>query len=151
MADRDRAYEALLDKLLASPHYGERWGRHWLDVAGYADSDGYLDADRLRPEAWRYRDYVIQSLNDDVPYDQFLTEQLAGDELSDWRRAAELGRHGAARIRLVRHLHAHRRRQRLSHCVRRRPAARARAAQASDIQLLNHVAPTKQWVRGQGH
>src|SRR5205085_1762592 len=66
------------------------WGRHWLDIAGYADSDGYLDADRLRPDAWRYRDYVIQALNDDLPYDQFLTEQLAGDELSDWRRAAEL-------------------------------------------------------------
>ncbi len=88
--DRPGAYERLVDRLLTSPAYGERWGRHWLDVAGYADSDGYLDADRLRPEAWRYRDYVIQALNDDLPYDQFLTEQLAGDELSDWRRAGEL-------------------------------------------------------------
>jgi Protein of unknown function (DUF1553)/Protein of unknown function (DUF1549) len=84
------AYEALVDKLLASPAYGERWGRHWLDVAGYADSDGYLAADRLRPQAWRYRDYIIKALNDDMPYNQFVMEQLAGDELSDWRRAEEL-------------------------------------------------------------
>ncbi|MCE9532346.1 MAG: DUF1549 and DUF1553 domain-containing protein [Planctomycetes bacterium] len=84
------AYEKLVDKLLASPAYGERWGRHWLDLAGYADSDGYLDADRLRPQAYRYRDYVIQAHNDDLPYSQFLTEQIAGDELSDWRRAEEL-------------------------------------------------------------
>ena len=84
------AYETLVEKLLASPAYGERWGRHWLDVAGYADSDGYLAADRLRPQAWRYRDYVIKALNDDIPYNQFVTEQLAGDELSDWRRAEEL-------------------------------------------------------------
>ncbi len=88
--NRPDAYERLVDRLLASPHYGERWGRHWLDLAGYADSDGYLAADRVRPQAWRYRDYVIQSLNDDVPYDRFLTEQLAGDELSDWRRAEKL-------------------------------------------------------------
>ncbi len=84
------AYERLVDRLLASPEYGERQGRHWLDIAGYADSDGYLAADRQRPEAWRYRDYVIRSLNEDVPYDRFLTEQLAGDELSDWRRAETL-------------------------------------------------------------
>ncbi|MDA0834127.1 MAG: PSD1 and planctomycete cytochrome C domain-containing protein [Planctomycetota bacterium] len=84
------AYEQLVDRLLASPHYGERWGRHWLDIAGHADSDGYLAADRVRPEAWRYRDYVIRAHNDDLPYDQFVTEQLAGDELSDWRRADEL-------------------------------------------------------------
>lgn len=88
--DRPDAYERLVDKLLAAPEYGERWGRHWLDLAGYADSDGYLAADRLRPEAWRYRDYVINALNDDMPFDQFLTEQLAGDELSDWRRADKL-------------------------------------------------------------
>lgn len=86
----DDAYERLVDRLLASPAYGERWGRHWLDVAGYADSDGYLAADRLRPEAWRYRDYVIRSLNADLPYDRFLTEQVAGDEITDWRRASEL-------------------------------------------------------------
>jgi len=88
--NRPGAYERLVDGLLASPQYGERWARHWLDVAGYADSDGYLEADRLRPEAWRYRDYVIRALNNDKPYDQFIREQVAGDELSDWRRAEEL-------------------------------------------------------------
>ena len=84
------AYERLVDRLLASPRFGEHTARQWLDVAGYADSDGYLAADRLRPQAWRYRDYVIGALNADLPYDQFLLEQLAGDELSDWRRAEEL-------------------------------------------------------------
>jgi mono/diheme cytochrome c family protein len=88
--DRPDAYERLVDRLLASPRYGERWARHWLDVAGYADSDGYLAADRPRPEAWRFRDYVIAAHNDDLPFDRFLTEQIAGDELSDWRRADEL-------------------------------------------------------------
>lgn len=75
------AYEHLIDRLLASPHYGERWGRHWLDAAGYADSDGYTDEDPERPDAWRYRDYVIRSHNADKPFDQFLCEQLAGDEM----------------------------------------------------------------------
>ncbi len=75
------AYERLLDRLLASPHYGERWGRHWLDVAGYADSDGYTNEDRVRPYAYKYRDYVIRSFNADKPFDQFVVEQLAGDEL----------------------------------------------------------------------
>ena len=84
------AYEKVVDRLLASPRFGERWGRQWLDIAGYADSDGYLAADRLRPEAWRYRDWVIRALNSDLPYDQFVTQQLAGDELSDWRRAEEI-------------------------------------------------------------
>ncbi|MFN0198283.1 MAG: PSD1 and planctomycete cytochrome C domain-containing protein [Planctomycetaceae bacterium] len=88
--DSPDAYERLVDRLLASPHYGERWGRHWLDIAGHTDSDGYLAADRVRPEAWRYRDYVIQSHNDDTSYDQFVTEQLAGDELSNWRQGDEL-------------------------------------------------------------
>jgi len=88
--DSSEAYERLVDRLLDSPHYGERWGRHWLDVAGYADSDGYLAADRVRPEAWRYRDYVIRALNADLPYDQFVIEQLAGDELTDWRRSESL-------------------------------------------------------------
>ncbi len=87
---RSDAYERLVDRLLAAPAFGERWGRHWLDLAGYADSDGYLAADRLRPEAWRYRDYVINAYNDDLPYDQFVTEQLAGDQLSDWQRAEKL-------------------------------------------------------------
>ena len=76
------AYERLIDRLLESPHYGERWARHWLDVAGYADSDGYVDADTPRAYAYKYRDYVIKSLNADKPFDQFLTEQLAGDELA---------------------------------------------------------------------
>jgi hypothetical protein len=75
------AYERLVDELLASPAYGERWGRHWLDVAGYADSDGYTEKDTERPWAFRYRDWVIRSLNADKPLDQFVVEQLAGDEL----------------------------------------------------------------------
>jgi Protein of unknown function (DUF1553)/Protein of unknown function (DUF1549) len=78
------AYERLIDRLLASPHYGERWGRHWLDLAGYADSEGILDADYVRSAAWRYRDYVIRAFNTDKPYDRFLKEQLAGDELTDY-------------------------------------------------------------------
>ncbi len=75
------AYERLVDRLLASPQYGVRWGRHWLDVAGYAESDGNIGKDQARPYAWYYRDYVINALNEDRPYDRFLTEQLAGDEL----------------------------------------------------------------------
>ncbi|QDT91038.1 PSD1 and planctomycete cytochrome C domain-containing protein [Gimesia algae] len=75
------AYEKMIDRLLASPHYGERWGRHWLDVAGYADSEGYNNKDQDRPWAFRYRDYVIRAFNNDKPYDQFLKEQLAGDEM----------------------------------------------------------------------
>jgi hypothetical protein len=75
-----RAWENLIDKLLASPHYGERWGRHWLDVARYADSNGF-EHDYDRPNAWRYRDYVIQAFNRDIPYNTFLAEQIAGDEL----------------------------------------------------------------------
>lgn len=75
------AYEHLVERLLASPAYGERWGRHWLDVAGYADSEGYTNTDPEREWAWKYRDYVIRSLNADKPFDQFIVEQLAGDEL----------------------------------------------------------------------
>ncbi len=75
------AWTKLVDELLASPMYGERWGRHWLDVAGYADSDGYNETDVERPWAWKYRDYVIRSFNNDKPWNQFLVEQLAGDEL----------------------------------------------------------------------
>ncbi len=74
------AYEKLVDRLLASPHYGERWGRHWLDLARYADSDGY-EKDSTRPFAWRYRNWVIDALNRDLPFDQFTIEQLAGDLL----------------------------------------------------------------------
>jgi hypothetical protein len=75
------AYEKLLDRLLASSAYGERWGRHWLDVAGYADSEGYSPEDPVRNNAWRFRDYVIRSINNDKPFNQFILEQLAGDEL----------------------------------------------------------------------
>ena len=74
------AYEKLIDKLLASPHYGERWGRHWLDVVRYADSAGF-ETDYYYPNAWRYRDYVVKSFNDDKPYDRFVQEQIAADEL----------------------------------------------------------------------
>ena len=74
------AWERVIDALLASPHYGERWGRHWLDVARYADSSGF-EQDYDRPNAWRYRDYVIRAFNQDKPYDVFLKEQIAGDEL----------------------------------------------------------------------
>ena len=81
------AYEKLVDGLLASKHYGERWGQHWLDLAGYSDSEGFGQDDGVRPYAWRYRDYVIRSLNADKPYTQFLTEQIAGDEMSDdWKK-----------------------------------------------------------------
>jgi len=83
VADPDPdAYERLVDRLLDSPAYGERWARHWLDVAGYADSNGYAEADSARPHAWRYRDYVIRAFNEDKPWDQFIQEQLAGDELA---------------------------------------------------------------------
>ena len=75
------AWSGLIDELLSSHHYGERWARHWLDIAGYSDSEGYTDADPERKHAWRYRDYVIRSLIEDKPYDQFIIEQLAGDEL----------------------------------------------------------------------
>lgn len=74
------AFAKVVDRLLASPQYGERWGRHWLDLARYADSAGFK-ADETRPNVWRYRDYVIQSFNDDKPYDRFVKEQIAGDEL----------------------------------------------------------------------
>jgi mono/diheme cytochrome c family protein len=77
---RPDAYDRLVDRLLASPHYGERWGRYWLDLARYADSDGY-EKDRTRPWAWRYRQWVIEAFNRDLPYDQFTIEQIAGDLL----------------------------------------------------------------------
>ena len=81
IADRSpRAYAQLVERLLASPHYGERWGRHWLDVARYTESQGF-EFDRLRDNAWHYRDYVIKSFNDDKPYDRFMKEQIAGDVL----------------------------------------------------------------------
>jgi hypothetical protein len=81
LADRSpEAFDKVVDRLLASPQYGERWGRHWLDLARYAESDGFK-ADDTRPNAWRYRDYVIQSFNQDKPYDRFVQEQIAGDEM----------------------------------------------------------------------
>jgi hypothetical protein len=88
--ERPDAYERLVEKLLASPHFGERWGRHWLDGAGYVDvTGGDNDAAtiKLAPDKWRYRDYVIRAFNADKPFDHFLTEQIAGDELFDWRSA----------------------------------------------------------------
>jgi len=74
------AVERLVDRLLATPHYGERWARHWLDLVRYSESDGFR-IDEYRPDGWRYRDYVIESLNKDKPYDRFVQEQIAGDEL----------------------------------------------------------------------
>lgn len=88
--DNRRAYELLIDRLLESPRYGERWGRYWLDLAGYADSEGKREQDLPRPQAWRYRDYVIRSINADKPFDQFLLEQIAGDELADYENAPEI-------------------------------------------------------------
>ncbi len=77
------AYDRLMERLLASPHYGERWGRHWLDFARWAESEAY-EVNGFRSAAWRYRDYVIESFNGDKPYDQFLREQIAGDELEPY-------------------------------------------------------------------
>ncbi len=79
---RPDAYERLVDRLFVSPHYGEKWARHWLDLARYADSDGY-ESDLVRPHAWRYRQWVIEALNRDMPFDRFTIEQLAGDLLPD--------------------------------------------------------------------
>ena len=76
--DRPDAYERLVDRMLASPHFGERWARHWLDVVRFAESDGF-ETNQPRPNAWRYRDYVIRAFNEDVSYEQFLVDQLAGD------------------------------------------------------------------------
>jgi len=81
VADRTPgSFERLVDRLLASPHHGEKWGRHWLDLVGYGETNGY-ERDSAKPFAWRYRDYVIQSLNEDKPYDRFVGEQLAGDSV----------------------------------------------------------------------
>ncbi|MEM9702923.1 MAG: PSD1 and planctomycete cytochrome C domain-containing protein, partial [Planctomycetota bacterium] len=101
LADDDpRAYERAVDRLLDSPRYGEKWARHWLDLVRYAETNSY-ERDGNKPNAWRYRDYVIRSLNDDKPYDQFLIEQLAGDELaaeSPERRAELLTATGFYRL-----------------------------------------------------
>lgn len=85
---RADAFERYLDQLLASPHFGERWGRHWLDEAGYVDvlgTDNDAAIISFGENKWRYRDYVVHALNEDKPFDRFLTEQIAGDELADWR------------------------------------------------------------------
>jgi hypothetical protein len=92
--DRPDAYGRVVDRLLASPHFGERWAQHWLDVVRYAETNGY-EADGERPHAWRYRDYVVKAFNDDKPYDRFLTEQLAGDLLAS--EASHKGVAGANR------------------------------------------------------
>lgn len=81
------AYERVVEDLLESPQYGEKWGRHWLDLVRFAESNGY-ERDGIKPFAWRYRDYVIQSFNEDKPYDQFIREQIAGDELPGFRPEA---------------------------------------------------------------
>ena len=88
--DSPKAFETVIDRLLDSPHYGERWARHWLDLARYAESEGFK-SDETRPNAWRYRDYVINAFNEDKPYDRFVREQIAGDELwpdDHWARVA---------------------------------------------------------------
>ena len=87
--DEAAAWSALIDRLLASPHYGERWGQHWLDVVRYADTGGYSN-DYERSNAWRYRDYVIRAFNLDKPYDEFVIEQIAGDELANASARARL-------------------------------------------------------------
>ncbi len=97
LADKSAdAFDKALDRLLASPHYGERWARHWLDLARYAESEGFK-SDETRPNAWRYRDYVIKAFNENKPYDRFIKEQIAGDELwpddFDARVATAFNRH----------------------------------------------------------
>ena len=87
--ESDMAYENLVDRLLASEHFGERWGRHWLDLARYADSDGY-EKDNPRPDAWRWRDWLIDAINTDLPFDQFTIEQIAGDLLPDANQMQKL-------------------------------------------------------------
>jgi hypothetical protein len=97
------AYEKVIERLLGSPQYGERWGRHWLDVARYADSKGYVfEEERRYPYAYTYRDYVIRSFNEDLPFDRFLLEQVAADLLElgqDKRALAALGYLTLAEVR----------------------------------------------------
>ena len=91
LRDKDLgAWKRLIDRLLESPRYGERWARHWLDAAGYADSEGAQNEDRVRSHIWRYRDYVVRSFNADKPYDRFLQEQIAGDEMVDYENAKQI-------------------------------------------------------------
>jgi mono/diheme cytochrome c family protein len=93
------AYERLLDRVLEMPEYGERWGRHWLDTAGYSDSNGYAEADSVRADAWRYRDYVIRAMNTDKPWNDFVIEQLAGDELAGVTEENAVARAADSRVR----------------------------------------------------
>jgi hypothetical protein len=86
----ENAYEQMVDRYLSSPRYGERYGKYWLDAAGYADSNGYFAADTDRPLAYRYRDYVIRSINADKPWDQFIREQLAGDQLAGYKLGGDV-------------------------------------------------------------
>ena len=79
-SENNNSYPELVDRLLSSPRFGERWARHWLDVVRYAETNGY-ERDAVKPNIWKYRDWVIDALNSDMPYDQFVTEQLAGDEI----------------------------------------------------------------------
>ncbi len=96
LVDREPgAYERLIDRLLESPHYGERWARHWLDIAGYADSDGVSEKDLERKWAFKYRDWLIRAINSDRPWDELIVEQLAGDELI---LTGEAGRTGYAKL-----------------------------------------------------
>ncbi len=88
--DSPNAYEKVVDRLLSSPHYGERWGRHWLDVARYGEDQAHTFQARLFPYGYRYRDWVVKALNDDMPYDRFIIEQIAGDFLPDGDRAEHL-------------------------------------------------------------
>ena len=97
--DSGKAFGDLIDRLMASPHYGERWAQHWLDVARYADTGGYSN-DYERSNMWRYRDYVIRSFNEDKPYDRFVVEQLAGDELADEMVAKREGEDAVHQVRL---------------------------------------------------
>lgn len=97
-ANPAQAWGKLIDRLLASPHYGERWAQHWLDVARYADTGGMAN-DFERSNAWRYRDYVIRSLNNDKPYNQFVLEQIAGDQLADASVKRRLGKERVAAVR----------------------------------------------------
>lgn len=87
---RPDAWERWIEAFLSSPDYGERWGRHWLDIAGYADSNGYFNADSDRPLAFKYRDYVVRSIQNDTPFDRFIQEQIAGDELVGYARGGDI-------------------------------------------------------------
>jgi hypothetical protein len=89
----EQAYEKVVDRLLASPQFGVRWARHWLDVAGYSETDGNTGHDHERPYAWHYRDYVVNSINNDKPYNDFIVEQIAGDELIEGPLDKENDRH----------------------------------------------------------